>query len=277
MVWRLIAFATAWLLIMLVALPLVPPELPWTALPSLVGALVVGGLLLRLDHRPPSTLGFALRRDGGVGAARGLTLGLVLGVAVGLTAVALIAAAGGVGWTADGGGWSAWLGAGVGTLWLLAIPAAAEEAMLRGYPLLITSEAWGAVPAIVLTSVVFALLHLGNPEVGWVGLTNIAAAGLFLGALCLRTGGLWWPTGAHLGWNWAHAFLVDMRVSGLEIVDVPLLEPRTAGPAWLSGGAFGPEGSVLATVAVLAAAAWIWRTRLLGAPGEPALLETEEH
>jgi len=68
-----------------------------------------------------------------------------------------------------------------------------------------------------------------------------------------------------------------MRVSGLEIVDAPLLEPRTAGPAWLSGGAFGPEGSVLATVAVLAAAAWIWRTRLLGAPGEPALLETEEH
>jgi membrane protease YdiL (CAAX protease family) len=273
-VWRLIAFATAWLLIMLVALPLVGPELPWTALPSLLGALLVGALLLRMDRRPPSALGFALRRDSGSGVA----LGLLLGVAVGLLAVALIAAAGGVRWLSDDGSWIGWLGAGAGTLWLLAIPAAAEEAMLRGYPLVITSEAWGAAPAILLTSVVFALLHLGNPEVGWVGLTNIAAAGLFLGALCLRTGGLWWPTGAHLGWNWAHAFLVDMRVSGLELVDAPLLEPRTSGPAWLSGGAFGPEGSVLATVAVLAATAWIWRTRFFGAPGARAASpQPEEH
>src|SRR5690606_22083869 len=89
-------------------------------------------------------------------------------------------------------------------------------------------------------------------------------AGIFLGALCLRSGGLWWPSGAHLGWNWAHAFLADLPVSGLELVDAPLIEPRVAGPAWISGGAFGPEGSLLATVAVLGAAAWIWRSPRLG-------------
>src|SRR5690606_17506343 len=98
-----------------------------------------------------------------------------------------------------------------------------------------------------------------------VGLANIAAAGIFLGALCLRTGGLWWPTGAHLGWNWAHAFLADLPVSGLDVVDAPLIEAHAAGPPWLSGGAFGPEGSVLATAAVLAAAAWSWRSRRLAA------------
>jgi membrane protease YdiL (CAAX protease family) len=259
-VWRLVAFASAWLLIMLVALPLMPRALPWGAAPGLAAALLVGWGLLRIDGKPPSELGFALRRDAG----SGLALGIALGVAVGLIAVGLIAAAGGVRWVPDDGSWGAWLGAGAATLWMLAIPAAAEEAMLRGYPLLIVRNAWGAGPAVVLTSVVFALLHLGNPEVGWIALSNIAAAGLFLGALCLRTGGLWWPTGAHLGWNWAHAFLVDMRVSGLELVAAPLLEPRAAGPAWLSGGPFGPEGSVLATVAVLAAAAWTWRTRWLG-------------
>jgi hypothetical protein len=88
---------------------------------------------------------------------------------------------------------------------------------------------------------------------------------VFLGAVYLRTGSLWWATGAHLGWNWALAYLVDLPLSGLELIDAPLLEPMLTGPAWLSGGGFGPEGSVLAAVTVGAAAAWTWRTRLLGA------------
>ena len=271
-VWRLVAFASAWLLFALVTLPLVPAGLPWSSLPGLVGALLVGWLLLRIDRRPPSALGFALRSDSGTG----LVLGLALGVAVGLLAAGLIAASGGVRWLPDDGGWGDWLRAGAATLWLLAIPAAAEEAMLRGYPLVVTKQAWGPGRAVVLTSVVFALLHFRNPEVGWVGLVNIAAAGLFLGALCLRTGGLWWPTGAHLGWNWAHAFLVDMRVSGFDLVDAPLLEPVTSGPTWLSGGPFGPEGSVLATVAVLGAAAWTWRTGLLGPAAQRTAASDEE-
>jgi membrane protease YdiL (CAAX protease family) len=270
-VWRLVAFATAWLLLMLVALPLVPPRLPWTAVPSLLGALLVGWALLRLDGIPAAALGYPLRADKGKGAVVGLAAGAALGAAVGVLAVALIAAAGGVRWLPDDGDWGGWLRVGAGTLWLLAIPAAAEEAMLRGYPLLIVREAWGALPAILVTSVVFAALHVGNPAVGWVGLANIAAAGLFLGALCVRTGALWWPTGAHLGWTWAHAFLADMNVSGLDLVDVPLIDARVGSSAWLSGGPFGPEGSVLATAAVLAAAGWTWRTRLLVAPApEPA-------
>jgi membrane protease YdiL (CAAX protease family) len=261
-VWRLVAFTSAWLLFVLVTMPLMPARLPWSSLPGLVGALLVGWLLLAIDRRPAAELGFPLRRDAGVGVARGLALGVV----VGLLAVALITAAGGVRWARDDGSWAGWLATGAGTLWLLAIPAAAEEAMLRGYPLVILRQAWGAAPAVLVTSVVFALLHFNNPEVGPFALVNIAAAGLFLGALCLRTSGLWWPTGAHLGWNWAHAFLADLPVSGFDLVDAPLVDARVAGSAWLSGGPFGPEGSVLATAAVLAAAAWTWRTRRLGQP-----------
>jgi hypothetical protein len=115
----------------------------------------------------------------------------------------------------------------------------------------------------VVTSIAFAALHAPNPGVGPVGLANLAVAGLFLGALYLRTGSLWWASGAHLGWNWALAFLVDLPVSGLELVDAPLLEPETSGPAWLSGAGFGPEGSVLGGAAMVAASAWTWRTRRL--------------
>ncbi len=84
-----------------------------------------------------------------------------------------------------------------------------------------------------------------------LGLANILVAGLFLGVVYLKTASLWWATGAHLGWNWAHGFLSDLPVSGLELVDTPLLEPTTQGPEWLSGGSFGPEGSILSTLILL--------------------------
>ena len=235
--------------------PLAPTTLPWVAAPTLLGALLAGWILLRLEGRPARDGGFALDRRAPVG----IVGGLALGVALGLVAVGLIAAVGGVRWGPDAGGTSAWLGAAGASLWLLAIPAAAEEAMLRGYLLLVLAQAWGAGRALIATSFVIALLHLPNPGVGWLALVNIGAAGLFLGALLLRTGSLWWATGAHLGWNWSLAFVADLPVSGLEVVDAPVVEPVVSGPAWLSGGAFGPEGSALATVAVLAAAAWIWR------------------
>ncbi len=259
---RLLLFVALLLAVTVALAPLAPPMLPWAALPSLVGALVAGWMMLRLDGRSPGTLGYALSGRGAV-ALKGSVLGLVLGAGIGLFAVALIAAVGGVRWQPDSGGWASWLRVGAGSLWLLAIPAAAEEAMLRGYPLLALNQVWGPGRAIVITAVAFALLHLANPAVGWIGLANIAAAGLFLGALCIRTGGLWWPTGAHLGWNWTHAFVADLPVSGLDLVDAPLIEPAWSGPTWLSGGAFGPEGSVLATGAVLAAAIWTWRTPYL--------------
>ncbi len=275
MLWRVLLFVALWLALVIVTGPLAPPRLPWSSVPMLLAALVAGWLLLRMDGGPPgeawgapAALGFPLRLRGRAGPLPGLGAGLALGVAVALLAVVLIALVGALRWAPDRGDLSDWMRIGAATLWLLAIPAAAEEALLRGYPLWLLAGAWGPWPAILLTSAVFSLLHLANPEVGWVGLVNIAAAGVFLGALCLRTGGLWWPTGAHLGWNWAQAFLADVPVSGLELVDAPLLEPCFAGPAWLSGGAFGPEGSVLTTAAMLAAAAWTWRTPRLASEAQ---------
>ena len=249
-----IAFAVGW------ALSLVSgTALPWAALPGLAAALVAGRVLRRIEGRPERSLGFPLDRY----APREAALGVVLGVAVALLAVGLMAAAGAVRWRPDDGGLAGWAASGLATLWLLAIPAAAEEALLRGYPLQAMAEAAGPAWALVVTSIAFAALHVPNPGIGPVALANLAAAGLFLGALYLRTGSLWWASGAHLGWNWALAFLVDLPVSGLELVDAPLLEPETRGPAWLSGAAFGPEGSVVAGGVVLAAAAWTWRTRRL--------------
>ena len=257
--WRLLLFA-ALLVSLYVALATVLPEnLIGQAAVLLGAALAAGWTLLALDGRPPAALGFPLRRE----ALSETLLGLVLGCVVGAAAVALMAAAGAVRWSAQAGSVLAFLSAGATSLALYGPLAAAEEALLRGYPLQALSEAWGPPVALLLTSALFGLLHAGNPEVEWVGVVNTGLAGVFLGALYLRTGSLWWASGAHAGWNWTHGFLLDLPVSGLDIADQPLLEGRARGPELLSGGGFGPEGSLLATATLLAATAWTWRTERL--------------
>jgi membrane protease YdiL (CAAX protease family) len=261
--WRLLLFAVL-LAALYVALSAVLPQTLWGQAGALLGAsLLAGWTLLATDGRAPASLGFPLRTE----ALSESLLGLALGCAVAAAAVVPMAAAGVVRWSWEGGGALAFISGAALSLALYGPLAAAEEALLRGYPLQALAEAWGPLIALLLTSATFGLLHAANPEVGWVGLLNTGLAGVFLGALYLRTGSLWWASGAHAGWNWAHGFLLDLPVSGLDIADQPLLEGRTQGPELLSGGGFGPEGSLLTTGVLVAATVWTWRTeRLSPAP-----------
>jgi hypothetical protein len=263
---RLVLFVALGLgLTMLVGL-MVPSGLVGGSLALLVGTLVAGWALLAWEGRPPGSLGLVVD----AGAPAELARGLALGVAAAALVVAGIALAGGVRWTREAGTLAGFALGGLGLLAGLALPAAAEEVALRGYLLQAAARGFGQGPALVGTSILFALLHAANPEVGVAGLMGIAAAGVLLGALVLRTGSLWWAVGAHLGWNWALAWPADLPVSGLDLGDTPGLDGQGTGPAWLSGGAFGPEASVLAApvLGALAAAVW-WGGRLRPRPGRP--------
>lgn len=121
-----------------------------------------------------------------------------------------------------------------------------------------------------MTSVVFGLFHLANPGAGVLALAGVTAAGLLLGALVLRTGSLWPAIGAHLGWNWALAFLGDVAVSGLEVADAPGYDGVARGAAWLSGGGFGVEASLVAVSMLGLAAGLAWKTSVGRPDGRPA-------
>jgi hypothetical protein len=257
--WRLALFALVLVALAVVLASVLPPTLMGQAVMLLAASLAAGWILLGIEGRPPAALGFPLRTV----AVRETLLGLALGCAVGAAAVAPIAAGGWMRWSAEPGTLAGFFSAGALSLGMLGLLAAAEEALLRGYPLQALAEAWGPAVALVVTSVIFGLLHGANPEVSVAGLLNTGVAGLFLGALYLRTGSLWWASGAHLGWNWVHGYLLDLPVSGLDVADQPYLEGRASGPELLSGGGFGPEGSLLATAILLVATAWTWRTRWL--------------
>ena len=266
--WRLTLYAVLLLALTVWLATSLPPTLAWSSLALLTAALISGWTLLALDGRSPAALGFTLGGE----APLATMSGFGLGSAVFLSGILLVALVGGVRWVSEPGSPGAFLASGGVALGVLAVPAAAEEALLRGYPLQALSEAWGPATALLLTSAAFGLLHIGNPEVSWVGITNTATAGLFLGALYLRTGSLWWTTGAHLGWNWTQGFLLDLPVSGVDVANAPWIKGTAVGSEVLSGGAFGPEGSVLVTGALVCAAAWVWRTpRLTPTPAARAV------
>ncbi|MSR20744.1 MAG: CPBP family intramembrane metalloprotease [Gemmatimonadetes bacterium] len=264
--WRLLLFALLTFTIAAASTLVLPASQVAGSAALLVGALVAGLLLLVLEGRPAGALGFHVGRE----AVSASLLGLALGAAVALLVVTMIAAAGGLVWSPQPGTWGAWLVGGAGALLFFALPAAAEEVFLRGYPIQALAEEWGAWPAILVTAGAFGALHLGNPGVTAIGMLNVAVAGVFLGVVYLKTLSLWWASGAHLGWNWVHGYLADVPVSGLELMDAPLYDGVVRGPAWLGGGAFGPEGSLVATAVVAAAAIVCWRARWLR-PSEAAL------
>jgi hypothetical protein len=138
----------------------------------------------------------------------------------------------------------------VGILAAVLRPAAlAEELAFRGAPILALTRAFGRAPAIVGLALVFALAHGGNPSVTRLALLNIAIAGVFLGLVFFTPGGLWTSTGAHLGWNLTLAGL-GAPVSGIAL-DLPWLSYAPGHPSWLTGGGFGPEGGILASMCLL--------------------------
>jgi len=179
---------------------------------------------------------------------RGFGLGLLFGALTAATALGISVAAGHASWVPDDGGVLDYLRSAALTVAVLAPAAFSEEVVFRGVPLVALAWAIGRGGAIVAIAIPFALAHLLNPNLTALGVGNIALAGIFLGVVFYAPGGIWTATGAHLGWNGMLACL-DTPVSGLPF-DIPLLDYRSGGPAWLTGGAFGVEGGLAATIAL---------------------------
>ncbi|MGN6391803.1 MAG: CPBP family glutamic-type intramembrane protease [Gemmatimonadales bacterium] len=188
---------------------------------------------------------------------RAFGIGLVLGILPAAVAMTMGVFAAGAGWIHDGGSLSAWASQVGKTALILAPAALAEELMFRGLPMAVAARAVGRGWSILLLSLLFALAHLTNPDVTAAGIGNIAIAGIFLALAFFSRGGMWTAFGAHLGWNVTLAALAA-PVSGLPF-DIPYIDYRSGGPVWLTGGAFGPEGGLLATFALTAAVVLVAR------------------
>lgn len=118
-----------------------------------------------------------------------------------------------------------------------------EEAFMRGYILRNLMLAFHKYTALILSAILFALLHIFNDNINFIGLTNIFLAGILLGLPYIFTKNLWFPIGLHFAWNLTQT-LFGFNVSGFNTYSV-LSYQLSDKMSWLSGGAFGFEGSVL--------------------------------
>jgi len=101
--------------------------------------------------------------------------------------------------------------------------------------------------ALIVTSVVFGLMHIANPHVDAESILAVTVAGFFLGAILLATRSLYAAGAAHFAWNWVMAGALHISVSGLPAQD-PDYRTIETGPDWLTGGPWGPEGGLAAVV-----------------------------
>lgn len=124
-----------------------------------------------------------------------------------------------------------------------------EETVFRGYFLQRLLLSLDEKYAILLSSVTFSILHFFNPNVNFLGFLVISTMGVLLGLCYLKTRSLYLPIGLHFAWNYFEGFVYGFPVSGREIEG--LLLTKVKGPAWLTGGAFGPEGSFIGLIIAL--------------------------
>jgi membrane protease YdiL (CAAX protease family) len=141
-----------------------------------------------------------------------------------------------------------------GSTWLVLdyLGAAGEELFARATLLLVSQRFLGWRGAVGLSGVVFMAEHLGNPGASWVWLLRLFLQGMLLAYAVYRTRSLWWSIAYHAGWNWVSAPLFGAAGSGY-LDEGHALDFFPHGPTWVTGGSVGPEGSLFAFIAVLAA------------------------
>lgn len=135
-----------------------------------------------------------------------------------------------------------------------------EEFLCRGYILRNLMISFNRYLALTISSIIFALLHIGNSHIGWIGFTNLILAGIILGLPYIFTKSLWYPIGLHITWNLTQAIL-GFNVSGNTTFSI--FQINYTGKDFLHGGEFGFEGSILCTILSIIAAIFLWKHFML--------------
>lgn len=282
--WSLAIFLAIFSALMVVASVIIRPKPPGPGLPQpLLGSLVpeaafcvavlVSGLLLSLiERRRFASYGLRRERRG-----KDLLSGMGWGVAMLSLLIGLMALCGALVFDGVALGAGAALGYGAAWFGFFCLVGLFEEFLTRGflqYTLargvagLIASVSPSArsartigfwVAAAVFSVGLFAAGHISNAGESAMGLVSVALAGLTFAYALYRTGSLWWAIGFHATWDWAQSFLYGVPDSGM-MMEGHLLATHPTGATLLSGGATGPEGSVLIVPTLLLTILIIHRT-----------------
>jgi len=162
------------------------------------------------------------------------------------------------------------------SLIFFAIAAFLEEILFRGYAFQTLIQWVTFLPALVAFSLLFAYAHYFNPNVTMLSLVNVGLAGIWLSIAYMKTRSLWLPFGLHVSWNFAQTSMYSFPTSGGSFEGQKLSDLIQTGPEWITGGAFGPEGGILATTAFFVCTWYILKSAYLQAPEGIVTLDSVE-
>lgn len=186
------------------------------------------------------------------GAVKGLSLGILLGFVLFSAIVGIAALIDVYNIVGEGG-----FGSMLDTAIVMAImPAFMEEILFRGILFRHLEQFGGSWFALALTSALFGLAHIFNPNASALSSLAIAIeAGILLGGAYMLTRSLWMAIGLHFAWNFTQGFIFDVPVSGID--QHGMVEASLSGNVLLSGGTFGLEASLIAMVIATVAGIWL--------------------
>ena len=151
-----------------------------------------------------------------------------------------------------------------------------EEVVFRGILFRLITDKWNIAVGLTTSSLLFGLAHLGNPGATlWAALAIALASGWLFGMAYAYHQTIWVPIGMHWAWNYLEGGVFGCAVSGTPLDYRPLITPRISGTDLLSGGAFGPEASIICValgigISIVYTVLYIKKRKKLGA--EPEML-----
>lgn len=215
-----------------------PARILWPHLLA-AGAVILAywGYVRVLEGRRPTE--FALR-----GAARELAAGCAIGAAAVVAVLAVLYAGGGYHPVAL----NRWTLAIALPLAEMAFVGVFEEVLCRAIIFRIVEQSFGSRAALAISALLFGLAHLPGASLGALAFIVTVVAGLLFSGAFMLTRRLWLCIGIHAAWNYTLGSIFSISVSGRPAQG--LVNGTLSGPDWITGGAYGLEGSAV-TLAVL--------------------------
>lgn len=131
-----------------------------------------------------------------------------------------------------------------------------EELLTRGWMFSSLSAKYNIPVGALVSSLFFTFLHLGNDGISLIPLLDLTLFAILACLVILKTGNLWVISGIHAAWNCFQGNVFAFPVSGSQAGQA-FISVNTSGPDWLSGGAFGVEGSVISLLIQAGMISWL--------------------
>ena len=203
-----------------------------------------------IQKRKMSTLGFIKK-----GMFKEYGIGLLVGFAIFSAAVLLCVITGSLKLE----GLSSTFSVGIFILFGLGymIQGMSEEVLCRGYMMVSIARRYPIWLAVLLNSLFFAALHLGNSGISVLALINLTLFGIFASVYFIKRGNIWGIGAIHSIWNFVQGNFYGIKVSGIETSCTVLESVSVEGRGLINGGDFGLEGGLAITFVLVFGTAFL--------------------